>query len=174
MPPVAQPSSFAHAPVSVLPASLDPSLLILQPMRMEEAIGRARAEWDVLSRLLTTLAGVAGVLAVVGLYGVVAFGVASRRREFGIRLALGAAPARVVALVVRRTALIACLALLLGGAGATALARLLENRLVGVTPFDPFIWSGAALILLAGAALASWIPARRAVSVDVTRSLRTL
>ena len=154
--------------------ALNPASPIVVPMSMNDALGRAMGEWRVLANLMTALAAIAAVLAAVGLYGVVAFGVAARRREFGIRLALGAAPARVMALVVRGTAMIAVLGLVLGAGGAYAMARVLSHRLFGVTPFDPMAWTLSALVFVAIAGLASWIPARRAVSDDVTRSLRSL
>ena len=160
--------------VRQIAAALDPALPVVLPMPMAEAIAVARAEWDVLARLMTGLAAIAALLAAIGLYGVIAFGVASRRREFGIRLALGAAPSRVMALVLRRTAIIAAGGLLLGAGGAYALARVLSSRLFGITPFDPWIWTLAALTFVVLALAASWIPARRAVSVDVTHSLRAL
>jgi len=154
--------------------ALNPSLPVNLPMSVREGIARTRGEWDVWTNLMTGLAAVAGLLAAIGLYGVVAFGVTARRREFGIRLALGAAPARVMALVVRRTATIAVVGLVLGAGGAYAMARILSHRLFGVTPFDPATWALSAIVFLAITAIASWIPIRRAVSVDVTRSLRSL
>ena len=162
----------AHA--QAIAASLNNALPvgIVRPMR--DAVAEARAEWDVLARLMLTLAIIAGALAAVGLYGVVAFGVASRRREFGIRLALGASSARVAALVFRRTAIITGAGLALGCGGAVFLARFLGSRLFGVTPFDPAVWLSAAAVLVAVAALASLVPARRAVSTDVTGALRAL
>lgn len=161
------------AQVRAIAADLNRALPVTPLISMHDAVGRVRAEWDVLARLMITLAVLAGVLAMVGLYGVVAFGVAARRREYGIRLALGAPPAQVVKLVLRRTAVITAVGLALGCAGAFALARVLQSRLVGVTPFDPVVWTLAAAALIAMALLASWIPARRAVSVDVTHALRT-
>jgi predicted permease len=162
----------AHA--QTIGASLNNALPVGAVESMGEAVARTRAEWDVLARLMLALAIIAGALAAVGLYGVVSFGVASRRREFGIRLALGASPARVAALVFRRTGLITAVGLALGCAGAVSLVRFLESRLFGVAPFDPFVWSLAALLLVTVALIASWIPARRAVSTDVTGALRAL
>ena len=155
-------------------ADLDPALPLWFPMSMEEAVARARAEWDILAQLMTALAAVAVILASVGLYGVVAFGVAARRREFGIRLALGAPPASVMALVFRRTASMVVAGLILGASGAIVIARTLSAKLFGVAPFDPLVWTMAALALVVLAGIASWIPARRAVSADVTGALRAL
>jgi len=87
------------AQASAIGAALNPSLPLGPVRSMQEGISRSRAEWDVLARLMTTLAAKAGLLAAGGLYGVIAFGVAERRREFGIRLTLGAAPVLRVSLV---------------------------------------------------------------------------
>ena len=109
-------------------ASLDRSLPLGLVMTMEEAIDEGLAQWNVLARLLTALAIVAGVLSAVGLYAVVSFGVAARRREFGIRMALGAEPAVVRGLVLRGTAIITAVGLIVGLGGAVALARVLEEQ----------------------------------------------
>ena len=105
-----------------------------------------------LAWLLGVLAAVAALLAGVGLYGVIAFTVAAHRHEFGIRMALGASADRVFRLVVRATLGIVSGGLAIGLAGAFALARVLESRLFGVTPFDPGVWTLAAL----GASIRWW------------------
>ena len=143
-------------------------------MTMEQAIDQGMAQWNVLARLLTALAIVAGILSAIGLYAVVSFGVAVRRREFGIRMALGAEPAVVRRLVLRGTAMITAVSLLVGLGGAVALARTLKSSLFGVPPFDPVVWAIAAAILVALALAASIIPARRATRVDVVETLRAL
>jgi putative ABC transport system permease protein len=154
--------------------SLDRSLPLGLLMTMEQAIDQGLAQWNVLARLLTALAIVAGVLSAIGLYAVVSFGVAERRREFGIRMALGAEPAVVRRLVLRGTATITAVGLLVGLGGAVALARTLKSSLFGVPPFDPVVWTIAAVILVALALAASMIPARRATHVDVVETLRAL
>jgi ABC-type antimicrobial peptide transport system permease subunit len=119
-----------------------------------------------------TCASVALVLAVVGLYGVVAFTVARRNRELGIRAALGAAPRGLLALVMRHgfgLTLAGCLVgLLLSG----LVARLLRALLFGVTPTDPTTYLSVALVLSAVTAIACWLPARQAVRVDPAITLR--
>ena len=127
-----------------------------------------------LARLLTALAFVAGVLSAIGLYAVVSFGVAARRRELGIRMALGADPAAVRRLVLRGTAIMTAVGLLAGLGGAVVLARTLKSSLFGVPPFDPVAWTIAAAILVALAFAASIVPARRAMRVDVAETLRAL
>jgi hypothetical protein len=159
--------------VRAIGAALEPALPV-EAMPVTDLIARARAEWDGLARLIGGLAIVASVLAAIGLYGVMAFGVAARRREFGIRLALGATAARVHGLVLRRSAAIAAAGLVFGLGGAFALTRALQSRLVGVHPFDPLIWALAAIALLAIAVVASLVPARQATRVDITSTLRAL
>ena len=155
-------------------ASLDRSLPLGLVMTMEEAIEQGTAQWHVLARLLTALAVVAGVLSAIGLYAVVSFGVAARRREFGIRMALGADAAMVRRLVLRHTALTVAVGVFVGLGGAIALARALKSSLFGVSPFDPIVWTAAAAILVALACAASIIPVRRATRVDVVETLRAL
>lgn len=168
------PGTAIAADVRSIAASLDPALPVANVASMSEHIAAAHGEWTTLARLMTVLSAIAAVLAAVGLYGVIAFGVAARRREFGIRLALGAAPSRVSALVLRRTAMITSAGVVLGLAGASVLSRAIESRLFGVTRFDPATWGMAALLLVVIALAASWIPARRASRVEVTTALRAL
>jgi putative ABC transport system permease protein len=153
-------------------ADLNPSLPLTGVRSMTEAVGRARSEWDSLARLLWILAATAAVLACVGLYGVIGHGVAQRRREFGIRVALGASPPDVWRLVLRRTATITAAGVVFGLAGGYGFAQVLSARLVGVNPFDPGWWSLATLSLVAVAVLASLRPALVATRVDVNETLR--
>jgi len=113
--------------------------------------------------LATLFCGLALALAAVGIYGVVSAAVAQRRRELGVRLALGATPGGIVRQLVREELRLALLGLaLLGAAGAVAVARLLGALLYGVGPLDPIAFAAAGTILLGAAALASWLPARQA------------
>ena len=111
-------------------------------------------------------------LAAIGLYGVISYAVAQRTHEVGIRLALGARPAQVLRLVVRQGVLLTGVGLLIGIAGALAGARLLTHLLFGVSSADPITFVGVCVALGAVAALASWIPARRAARVDPAIALR--
>jgi putative ABC transport system permease protein len=154
--------------------TLNPALPLLLVRSMEESIGRVRSDWDSLARLLGILAGLAAVLACIGLYGVVAHGVEARRREFGIRAALGASRGAVWRLVVRQTASVIGAGLALGLAGAYAFAHILSARLVGVSPLDPTLWSIAVGLLIAVAAAASVKPAFAAARVNVSETLRAL
>ena len=121
----------------------------------------------------SALGGLALALAVVGLYGLVSYGVSQRQRELGIRVALGADARAIVGLVVRggmRLALIGCgLGLLL----ALALTRLVRGLLYGVSPTDPLVLGGIGLLLLIVTVVACWIPARRAARRDPVAALRS-
>jgi predicted permease len=155
-------------------AQLDAALPVGEVMSMSEAFADARAQWTLLAKLMSLLASFAALLAAVGLYGVVAFGVKARAREIGIRMALGAESARVFRLVLRSTLGMTIAGLVFGLGGAVALARVLESRLFGVAPFDVGTWTLAAAGLVAVALLASWLPARRATRVDPVQTLRSL
>jgi predicted permease len=113
------------------------------------------------------------VLAGVGLYGVIAFAVAQRAREIGIRIAVGARPAAVVGLFLRQAVGIVSAGLLLGLVAALAAVRALAGLLIGVAPADPVSFAAAAVILGLIALFATWWPARRAANIDPMRALRT-
>jgi predicted permease len=131
----------------------------------------APARWSLI--LLGAFAAVALVMAALGVFGVLTFAVTQRTRELGIRIALGAAPAAVRRMVVRQGLGLATGGLALGAAGALTLTRLMTSLLYGVAPHDPATIAGVALLLLAVALLASWLPARRATRVDPMVALRT-
>ena len=127
-------------------------------------------------RLLAMLAGFFGVLALllagVGLYGVTSYAVGRRRTEMGIRMALGAAPGAVLALVLRRVAILVTIGVVVGGAISVWAARYVGTLLFGLEPRDPATIAGAALVLAFIGALAGWLPARRASRIDPARVLR--
>ena len=168
----------AGDPATLLPAlkaavwSVDPE----QPFAgVETAVARYReplAKPRFLLTLMLAFAGVAALLAAVGLYGVIAYTVAQRTREIGIRLAIGARASRVVAGVVREGTALALLGIGVGLAGALALGRLLETLLFGVSATDPATLAAVAAGLALLALLATWIPARRASRVDPVIALR--
>ena len=124
-----------------------------------------------------TLLGIAGLtsllLAAIGLYGLIAYVVARRTSEIGVRLALGARPAHVEGLVVRGALRLTLAGLALGAAGSLAFARVLRGLLYGVAPWDPLSYLAAVLVLGTVATLAAWIPARRAAAVDPAVALRS-
>jgi ABC-type antimicrobial peptide transport system permease subunit len=138
---------------------------------MEERHAGTLAESRFQAGLLAAFAACALVLTAVGLYGVIAYGVAQRTREIGVRLALGASAGSVVRLVAAQTAGVALPGTALGLAGAWAAGRALSSLLYGVGPHDPASLVLAALVLLAIAAAAGALPARRAAGIDPTRAL---
>jgi predicted permease len=127
-------------------------------------------------RIAASVAGslgvVALVLSVIGMYGITAFAVASRTREIGVRIALGADRARVVGLVLRQALRLAVIGGVLGLAGAFGLTRLLADLLFGISPLDPLALGATTLTLVCAAGVAAWIPARRAARVDPVIALR--
>jgi ABC-type lipoprotein release transport system permease subunit len=132
----------------------------------------AHKEQETLSRLLVLLSTLAALLATVGLYGVIAFTVAGRRRELAVRIALGAEAWRIARLVVRFAAVIVGTGTLLGLGGAYVMSRALQGRLFGVGPLDPASYLAGAALLGVVAAVACAIPAWRAVRVDPMATLR--
>jgi putative ABC transport system permease protein len=123
--------------------------------------------------LLGLFAAVALVLAMIGIYGVLSYGVALRTREIGIRMALGAPPQGVMRLIVGEGFVLAWLGLVIGFGGAVALTRLLASLLFGVAPTDPATYMAVAALLAAVALAASYLPARRAMRVDPAIALRS-
>jgi len=122
--------------------------------------------------LLAIFAGIALLLAAVGIYGVVSYSVAQRVREMAIRLALGASPGDLLKLVIGKTMLIVLVGLALGGGAALALTRVLASLLYDTSPTDRVTWVVAGALLAAVALLACYIPARRAMRVDPMVALR--
>ncbi len=116
--------------------------------------------------------GLALLLAGLGLYGVTSYAVNRRRTELGIRMALGAGPAGVVGLVLRRVGVLVCAGVVVGGAVSWALARFVATLLYGLEPHDPVTLAAAAVLLGAIGALAGWLPARRASRIDPAQVLR--
>jgi len=123
--------------------------------------------------LLTLFAGIALVMAAVGVFGVMSYTVSRRVREVGIRLALGARPAEVMRMVIGDGVKQALAGIAAGIAAAIWLTRLMESMLFSVKPGDPLTLASVAVVLLATAALACYIPARRATRVDPLIVLRT-
>jgi putative ABC transport system permease protein len=122
--------------------------------------------------LLGLFAGIAVMLAVVGIYGIITFSVVQRTREIGVRVALGARPAQVLGLVLRQVMILTVIGIGAGMAGAAAVTRYLSEMLFGLTPLDPMTFVAVPVIFAAAAALAALIPARRATTVDPLTALR--
>jgi len=122
--------------------------------------------------LLGVAAAMALALSAVGMYGVIAYLVGQRRGEMGIRLALGADGRRVTRLVVGESAKLAATGVVIGLAGAAAVTRVMRTLLFDVSPTDPLTLGAVAMLLLAIAVAAAWVPARRAARVDPVEALR--
>lgn len=167
------PGASAVAPVRRLLAELDAALPILNQMSLVEYTAASLFPQRVALWVAGSLGVVALLLAVLGIYGVTAYAVTQRTRELGIRIALGAGRPRVVRLVLRQGVLLAGIGVLVGLAAAAALTRLLRGLLYGIAPTDPLAFGAAALLLVAAAVAASWIPARRASRVDPMVALRS-
>ena len=152
--------------------SLDRDLPVYDAFTLETMVDRALGQPRLYVLLLSIFAALAVVLAVVGIYGVIAYTVQQRTREIGIRIALGASRERVVAMVVRGGLILALAGIALGSAGAYAVSRVLQSLLFGVGARDPFTFVAVAALLGGVALLASWLPARRAARVDPLRAMR--
>jgi predicted permease len=152
---------------------IDPNQAITAVFTFDDAVSRALAR----PRLLTVLLGGFGLvglgLGVVGIYGMLVALVGERRREIGVRLALGARPGQVLGMVVRSGLGLALVGVAIGLTAAVALSRFVATVLYGVRPLDPLTFGSMAVVLLGAAAIASWLPARRAAALDPIETLRT-
>ena len=165
-------------PASLTPAvadiirKVDASLPVTQVMTMEDLLSSSVSPRRFSAVLIGIFAGLALLLAAVGIYGVMSYVVGRRTHEIGIRMALGAQPSDVRRLVVNRGVKLAVAGVAIGLAGAFALTRLLSSLLFGVSPADPLTFAGVALLLTGAAMLACYVPARRAMRVDPLVALR--
>jgi putative ABC transport system permease protein len=165
-------------PLALAPAverivrEIDPALPVASLQTLEQNVAGTMAQPRFLTLLLGVFAGVALLLAAVGTYGVMAHSVAERNREIGIRMAMGAEPESVRALVLRQGAALAATGLALGVIGALGLTRFLSTQLyeVGATDLRTFV--AVPVMLGAIALLACYVPARRATRVDPVEALR--
>jgi len=151
---------------------IDPALPAFRMGPLTDAVTESIAERRFSMLLLTVFAGIAVFLAAVGLYGVVAYTVTQRTQEIGLRMAIGAAPSDVLRMVVGDGLKLATIGMVLGIAAALVLARVIKSMLFDVTPFDAASYGVTAMVLLAVAALACYVPARRAMRVDPLVALR--
>ncbi len=152
--------------------SLDPNLPIRDFKTMEAQIQENLFAESLLARLTAIFAGLATLLAAIGLYGVLAFNVARRTREIGIRMALGAGAGHVRSLVAREVAVMFLIGSAIGVAGAAAAGRFVQSILFGMEPWDPATYVLAALALGIVACAAAYLPTRRATNIDPNVALR--
>jgi len=151
---------------------LDPNLPLYGMRTMDNQISNSLLTERLIASLSAVFGFLATMLAVVGLYGVMAYTVARRTREIGIRMALGAFRGDVIWMVMREVLVLVCIGVVAGLAGAFALAKLVQSQLYGVTGHDPVTVAMAALGLAAVACAAGYIPAMRASRIDAMRALR--
>ncbi len=153
--------------------TLDPDLPVYGLRTMRDRVDESVARRRFSMLLLSLFAGLALVLGIVGTYGVMAYQVSQGTRELGIRLALGAAPGRLLAFVLRRGMAMALPGVALGVAGSLALSRLLRSMLFGIETIDPLTFVVVPAVLVLAALGASYLPARRAAGIDPSVSLRS-
>jgi predicted permease len=170
--------SSGVAPTSLIPSaraivsSLDSNLPVTGVQTMDDVVSASVGQPRLLSALSGLFGGLAGLLAMVGIYGVTSYNVRRQRREYGIRLALGADPGTVRRLIVRRGAAVAGVGIAVGAVLGLLLTRVLGSMLNDVKPTDPAVFLGNAAMVLAVSMLACYIPARWAGRVDPALVLR--
>ena len=152
--------------------AVDPNAGIDAMIPVEQLVSSSVARPRFYAVLLGIFAGVAGCLAAIGIYGVLAYAVVQRTQEIGIRMALGAQRAQVLALVLRKGLMLTAIGIALGLAGAAAGARLLDGMLFGITPLDVQTFVAVSIMFSLVAMLASYVPARRATKVNPIVALR--
>ncbi len=151
---------------------LAPGMPVYRVRTMDEAIRRTNRDQRFQASLMTGFSAISLLLAAVGIYGLLSYVVAQRTVEFGVRLALGAQPSDVLNLVLRRGLHLTLVGLAIGAAVAYALTARIQSLLYQTVPGDPLVYGIMAALLLAVAALASWLPARRAARLEPVEVLR--
>ena len=159
-------------PMRAILRDLDPDVPMFAVRSMPQIVSNAMAQPRLYTVLILCFAGTAMLLAAIGLYGVLAYAVGQRRREIGIRLALGARRFDVVALVMSQAGRLVLLGIVLGVALAVPASRILRSQLFEITPTDASTYAGVAAGLILVSLLASFIPARRATRIDPATALR--
>jgi predicted lysophospholipase L1 biosynthesis ABC-type transport system permease subunit len=152
--------------------SVNSNLPLASVRTMEDVYGKSMARTSFTLVMLGIASTMAMALGIIGIYGVISYTVSQRRREIGIRLALGAQGGDVVSMVLRQGAKLALVGVCIGVVAALALARLMTSLLFGVTAHDPLTFAAVAALLITVALLACYIPARRAMKVDPMVALR--
>jgi putative ABC transport system permease protein len=160
-------------PVRNIVHALDPALPTYDQQSLSSVVFTATSRARVTMLLLVIASSLALILGAVGLYGVLAYGVSLRQREIGVRIVLGARPSEVSWMVSRQALGLALAGIAIGIGFALAATRLLRGLLYDVSPTDPLTLGATCLGLLAMAAMASWVPARRAAAVDPSEALRS-
>lgn len=151
---------------------IDAGLALARPVTLDQLYRRSMSRTSLTLALLAVAGAMALVLGVCGIYGVIAYAVAQRRREIGIRLALGAQAAQIRNLFLRRGLIVAAAGLVLGLGGAVALTRLMTSVVFGVELLDPITFAAVPILLAAVAFAATYLPAQRALSLDPVETMR--
>lgn len=150
----------------------DPDLAVADIRTMNEVVANSVAQQRVTTALLAVFACAALLLAVIGIYGVIAYSVTQRSQEIGVRMALGAQRADVLRMVVGQAATVATAGIVVGAGVALILTRLMEGMLFEVQPTDPLTFAGVAVVLMLAALAASCVPGLRATRIDPASALR--
>jgi predicted permease len=153
--------------------AIEPNTVFLDSQTMEAQVGATLLPARFGAMGVSAVGLVAMALAAIGLYGVIAYSVARRTREIGIRMAIGARPSAVLALVMRQGLTVAAAGLLVGGLLSFGAARAVAGALYGISYLDPVAWTSAVAVLLGVSAMANALPARRAAHVDPSTALRS-
>jgi putative ABC transport system permease protein len=159
--------------INAVRRDLEPRSAITSLAPLTRIVSNSIAAPRFYAALVGTFAGLALVLAAIGIYGLLAYSVAQRAREIGVRMALGAQRRGILALVLGQGAVLAGIGMVVGLAGAFAVTRYLSSLLFGITPLDPATFVAVALVFAGVALLASYMPARRATGVDPLVALRS-
>jgi putative ABC transport system permease protein len=152
--------------------SINPNLPLAHAATLEVLYDRSMFRTSFTLAMLAIAGMMALLLGISGIYGVIAYAVAQRRREIGIRMALGAQARQIRALFLRRGLIVAAVGVLLGLSAAAAFTRLMQSLLFGITPLDPITFTAMPVVLAAAALVATYLPARRALRVDPVETMR--
>ncbi|MGA8223890.1 MAG: ABC transporter permease [Candidatus Acidiferrales bacterium] len=168
---IADPRAMSTAITRAL-HEVDPQLAVTHIVTLEQARAESTASPRVTASLLGIFAGLALLIAAAGIGGIMALAVSQRVREIGIRIALGAQPAKILRMILGQGLLLAALGVAIGLAGALAVTHLVKSLLFEVAPTDPVTFAGVATVLISAAIIASYLPARRAAAIDPIEALR--
>jgi ABC-type antimicrobial peptide transport system permease subunit len=152
--------------------SVNANLPVFQVQTVGDLYKQSMARTSFTLVMLAIAGGMALLLGIIGIYGVISYAVTQRTREIGIRMALGARPAELQRMFVRYALILAGVGVAIGAGAAVGLSRLMKSLLFEVSPLDPVTYAAVAVVLVTSAVLASYLPARRAAAVDPLDALR--
>jgi predicted permease len=161
-----------QAPVTTVLRKMDPLMPVDDVKTLSDMVAGTISRPRFNATMLSLFAALGLLLASIGIYGVLSYAVSQRRREIGIRLALGAQPREIQRLFLRRGLVVVGLGVAIGLGGAAGFTRLMQSLLFGISPLDPITFTAMPIVLAAAAVLASYLPARRAAAIDPVETLR--